>query len=178
MYYWIKYIVSEILHVYEWILYIVYICTGIFWNMLQELEEWTYTKKTHISNIERNTNKNVKLDWEFKPGTLASLIRCSTSELSRLINIHGSSWQNYHIPPLQIFCHLRNTQQTHVHPVRTYWFNEFLINDHSTKLLKMRKNIEKNIFFTYMKEKYRSDLTKTRTQNLVLIYTHIPVLEL
>ena len=62
-----------------------------------------YKKNPHISNIERNTNKNVKLDWEFKPGTLASLIRCSTSELSRLINIHGSSWQNYHIPPLQIF---------------------------------------------------------------------------
>ena len=47
----------------------------------------------HISNMERNTNENVLLDWEFEPGTPASLVRFSATDLSRSINIHGPSGQ-------------------------------------------------------------------------------------
>ena len=54
-------------------------------------------KYTCISNIERNTSENVWLD---QPGTPASLISCSATELSRTICIHGPSGANYHIPPL------------------------------------------------------------------------------
>ena len=53
-----------------------------------------------ISNIERNTNENVMLDREIETGTPASLVRCSATELSRSINIHGPSKPNFHIPPL------------------------------------------------------------------------------
>ena len=53
-----------------------------------------------ISTIERNTSEHVWLDQEFETGTPASLVRCSASELSRSINIHGPSRANYHIPPL------------------------------------------------------------------------------
>ena len=37
----------------------------------------------HISNyyIERNTNENIWRDWEFQPGTPASQVRLSTTEL-------------------------------------------------------------------------------------------------
>ena len=75
----------------------------------------------------------------------AWLVRCSTIELSKPLKIHGPSRRNYHIPPLQCFCHLRNTQQTHVSPVRTLWFNKFLIkNGYSTKGNRKERKIEIN----------------------------------
>ena len=46
------------------------------------------------------SNKNVLLDREFEPGTPASLVRCSTTELYRPINIYGPSRPSYHISPL------------------------------------------------------------------------------
>ena len=45
----------------------------------------------HILNIERNKNENVWLDWEFEPGTLASLVWWSITKLSSPINFHGPS---------------------------------------------------------------------------------------
>ena len=57
----------------------------------------------HISNIERNTNENVWLEWEFEPRNPASLVRWSTTELSRPINIHDPSRPKYHTPPLKKF---------------------------------------------------------------------------
>ena len=69
----------------------------------------------------------------------------STTELSRPINIH--------VPGYQSFCPLRNTQQTHVHPVRTYWFNKCLIkNGHSTKCNRKEKKYRKLIIFSIEKE--------------------------
>ena len=72
---------------------------------------------------------------------LVLLVRWSTIELSRPTTIHGPFRPSYHIPPLWSFCPLRNTQQTNIHPVRTYWFHKLcLIKDgHSTKCNRKRK---------------------------------------
>ena len=56
---------------------------------------------------ETRTSENVWLDWKFESGTSASLVRCSATELFRLINIHGLSRPNYHIPPLAKFLPLK-----------------------------------------------------------------------
>ena len=74
-----------------------------------------YINETHISNIERNTNENVWLDREFKPGTPTSLhiVRCSTTELSMPINFHGPSRPNYHIPPLYKVFAIYKTHNKH-----------------------------------------------------------------
>ena len=54
----------------------------------------------HISTIKGSTNDNVWFDWEFEDETPASIVRSSTTELSKPINIHGLSRPNYHISPL------------------------------------------------------------------------------
>ena len=46
----------------------------------------------------------MRLDLLLKPGTPALLVRWSTTELSRPINIYGPSRPKYHIPPLTKFC--------------------------------------------------------------------------
>ena len=81
---------------------------------------------THIKfNIKRNTNDNVLLDREFEPGTPASLVRCSSTELSWQIYIHRLSRPNYHVPPLtKVFPSKKHKTKTHVHPVRTYWWSQ------------------------------------------------------
>ena len=61
----------------------------------------------HISNVERNTNKNVCLDREFKPGTPESLVRCSATKLSRPININGPARPIHHIPPFTMLLPLK-----------------------------------------------------------------------
>ena len=75
---------------------------------------------THIKYTKKHKWKYMA-GTEFEPGTPASLVMCSATELFRSINIHGPSRLIYHIPPLTSFCPLRNSQQTHVYPVRTYW---------------------------------------------------------
>ena len=88
-----------------------------------------HTQWIHISNMYIKW-KSIT-DWEFEPGTPASLVRCSTTELypSQLIPMVLLG-QTTTFLPLQSFCPLRNT----LHSVRTYWFSKCLINDgHSTK---------------------------------------------
>ena len=99
---------------------------------------------THINKYRKKHNLNVWLDLEFEPRTPASLVRYSNTFLSRSINIHGPSRQTTTFLTLQSFCPLRNT----IHPVRTYWFNKYLIKDgHSTKCnTEERKYRNKQLF--------------------------------
>ena len=103
----------------------------------------------HISDIERNTNKNIWLDWEFKPRD-----PCITSKVLYNWAIQADpSRPNYYIPPSQSFCSLGKTQQTHVHPAMTCWFNKCLITDgHSTKRNRKERKYRNKHFFIMKKE--------------------------
>ena len=103
----------------------------------------------HISNIERNTNENIWLDWEFEPRTPASLVRCSTTDLSRPITLG----QTINIPPLQSVCPLRNTQQTmFTLPGLIDLTNVWSLMVTASNVIEKRENIEINFFFIKKKE--------------------------
>ena len=95
----------------------------------------------HISNI---LNENVLLDWEFKPGTPASLVRCSTTDLSKPINIYGPSRPNYHIPSLTKFL----PSKTHTSPCQDLidFTNDWSKMVTAQNVTEMRENIEINNF--------------------------------
>ena len=110
----------------------------------------------HISNIERNKNENVGLDWEFEPGTLASLVRWSTTELSRPISIHGPSRPITTFLPLQIKFLPSKKQTTNKCSPCQDLITDFT-NDAVSKMVRApnvtekRVNIEVNNFF-YIEE--------------------------
>ena len=98
----------------------------------------TYSE-IHMSNkYGKKHNLNVWLDWEFEPGTHASLIRCSAIELSRSINIHGPSRPNYHISLLTKFLSFKK----HTSSCQDL-INQCLIKD----VTEMRGNIEITTFY-------------------------------
>ena len=57
----------------------------LFKKYVVGIGEMDVYNEIHISDIERNTNKNIWLGGNLNPGTPASLVRCSTTELSRPI---------------------------------------------------------------------------------------------
>ena len=53
-------------------------------------------------------------------GTLASLVRCSTTELSRPISTVHLARTTTFLSPYKVYA-LEVTRQTQIHPVRTYY---------------------------------------------------------
>ena len=84
----------------------------------------------NIYQIQKKHKLKFRLDREFEPGTPASLVRCSTTELPRQINSHGPSRPNYHIPPFtKIFKHTTNTCS----PCNDLLILQMMKDGHSTK---------------------------------------------
>ena len=84
--------------------------------------------------------------------------------------------------PIQSFCPLRNSQQTHVNPVRTYWFNKFnkCLHSNGTKCNRKKGHIKINNFLhrrrkMCMEINFKNNIDPT--QRLFLIYSHVLVLD-
>ena len=85
------------------------------------------SKDGKIEQIQRNT----KMDREWNP---ASLVRCSTTALSRWIfTVHLARPTTFLLPR-------RHTRQTQVDPVRTYWIKCLSREGHGTKCSRNGRN--------------------------------------
>ena len=137
------------MHVNVCIQNIVNTCTGILKKICSgDMGNGCIQWNTHIIYIERKRYENVWLDRVIEP-CITSKVAHSTTELSRPIKSMVILGQTTTFLPLQSFCPLRNAQQTHLHPDRTYWFNTCLIRDgHTTTCNRKERKYRIKQFFS------------------------------
>ena len=101
MCFWSSYIVYHkyLMFINEF-LNIVNICARILQNIYRDRRNGRIHWNAHIKLIYRKKHRwNCMARLGIEPGTPASLVTLSTTELSKPINIYGPSRPNYHIPP-------------------------------------------------------------------------------